>query len=70
MDELEFWSLHWRQERDSRLQACDWVMLSDVPDTTTDKPAWLEYRQALRDVPQQSGFPFNISWPVQPSREN
>ncbi|MFP3393591.1 phage tail assembly chaperone, partial [Brevibacillus sp. SIMBA_076] len=27
---------------------------------------WAEYRQALRDVPQQEGFPFSVEWPVSP----
>jgi hypothetical protein len=30
------------------------------------KDAWTEYRQALLDVPQQEGFPLNITWPVKP----
>lgn len=28
--------------------------------------AWASYRQALRDIPQQSGFPFNVTFPVPP----
>ena len=27
---------------------------------------WAEYRQALRDVPEQEGFPFNVTWPQEP----
>ena len=27
---------------------------------------WRTYRQALRDVPAQSGFPDNITWPTEP----
>lgn len=30
---------------------------------------WARYRQALRDVPQQSGFPFNVEWPTKPGGE-
>jgi len=35
------------------------------PDYVTDE--WRTFRQALRDVPQQAGFPENITWPVWPS---
>lgn len=34
--------------------------------TAEQQQAWLEYRQALLDIPQQPGFPDNIEWPVQP----
>lgn len=37
-----------RNERDRRLVASDWAMATDAP---TDKAAWAEYRQALRDLP-------------------
>jgi hypothetical protein len=50
--------------RNSLLAATDWSQSSDVPAATRDK--WLEYRQALRDIPQQSGFPNNIIWPTKP----
>jgi hypothetical protein len=52
-----------RAERDRRLAKCDWSQLSDAP---VDSTAWATYRQALRDLPSQSGFPFNITWPTQP----
>jgi hypothetical protein len=52
-----------RSERDAKLAATDWMALSDV--TMTD--AWKTYRQALRDVPAQSGFPNSITWPTEPS---
>lgn len=35
------------------------------PDNVPD--AWRTYRQALRDVPAQSGFPTNVTWPSEPS---
>lgn len=53
-----------RQARNSRLQDCDWTQLADAPQAIKDK--WASYRQALRDVPQQSGFPINVQWPTQP----
>ena len=52
-----------RIERDYRLQQTDWMMFSD---TATPSQAWLDYRQALRDVPSQAGFPDNITWPTKP----
>lgn len=49
-----------RSERDDRMRDTDHMMLPDYP----NKPNGLqEYRQALRDVPQQDGFPFDIVWP-------
>ena len=52
-----------RSLRDEKLKATDWMALSDV--TMTDD--WKTYRQLLRDVPAQSGFPNSITWPSQPS---
>ena len=53
-----------RQERDMKLAASDWTQVADAP---VDKFAWATYRQALRDITSQSGFPSNIVWPVVPS---
>lgn len=53
-----------RYRRNSLLDASDWMVLSDVP--SKHKAGWEAYRQALRDVPQQEGFPENIEWPVEP----
>ena len=52
-----------REERDAKLAACDWMANSDV--TMSDDCA--TYRQALRDVPAQAGFPNSITWPTEPS---
>jgi hypothetical protein len=51
-----------RAERDQLLQATDWQALSD----NTMGEAMTTYRQALRDVPDQGGFPFNVVWPEKP----
>jgi hypothetical protein len=51
-----------RQNRDALLIETDWMALSDV----TMSSEMTTYRQALRDVPSQSGFPFNITWPTKP----
>lgn len=53
-----------RYERNLLLSACDWTHTLDAP---VDRAAWAVYRQALRDVPQQAGFPTVIDWPVAPS---
>lgn len=52
-----------RATRDALLKSCDWTQVSDAP---VDKAAWQAYRQALRDVPDQSGFPTQIEWPEKP----
>ena len=52
-----------RNDRNKRLTDCDWTQLAD---STADKAAWATYRQALRDVPTQAGFPWNVQWPTQP----
>jgi hypothetical protein len=52
-----------RTERNKLLSESDWTQLSDAP---VDKTAWATYRQALRDVPTQSGFPWTVTWPDAP----
>ena len=52
-----------RQERDQRLSDSDATVL---PDAKTNRSAWGIYREALRQVPEQPGFPWEIEWPVQP----
>lgn len=51
-----------RAKRDGLLAATDWSANTDVVMSDEMKA----YRQALRDVPQQAGFPDNITWPVKP----
>ena len=48
-----------RMARDGRLQQTDWMALSDV----TMPPEMASYRQALRDVTLQAGFPYSVVWP-------
>lgn len=52
-----------RAQRNALLAACDWTQL---PDSPVDKTVWATYRQALRDVTNQSD-PFAIVWPSAPS---
>ena len=55
-----------RSERDDLLDASDWTQMADTSLSADDKAAWATYRQALRDVPQQPGFPETIAWPETP----
>jgi hypothetical protein len=55
-----------RVERTRRLSDSDWTTKSDVPMSDERRAAWLAYRQALRDVPGQTGFPEAINWPAAP----
>lgn len=52
-----------RADRNTRLAACDWTQLPDAP---VDAAAWAAYRQDLRDVTAQAGFPWAITWPSEP----
>lgn len=52
-----------RGQRNILLTACDWTQLAD---STADKTAWATYRQALRDITAQQGFPWNVTWPDHP----
>jgi hypothetical protein len=57
-----------RAERNALLAATDWTQLLDARTAMGEAKAaeWDAYRQALRDVPQQSGFPDVIEWPIKP----
>jgi len=55
-----------RMKRNSLLASSDRTQLDDSPLSNVQKAAWATYRQALRDVTAQSGFPWTIDWPVQP----
>jgi len=56
-----------RKDRNLRLQQTDWVLLPDSPLTESQKQNFILYRQQLRDIPEQSGFPWDISWPIYPN---
>lgn len=53
-----------RTERDARLNRCDYTQVSDWPG---DPAPWQAYRQALRDLPENTIDPFNPEWPNEPS---
>lgn len=52
-----------RDQRNQLLTASDWTQVADAP---VDQAAWATYRQALRDIPQQEGFPTDTAWPTKP----
>ena len=52
-----------RTQRGEKLRDSDWTQVSDAP---VDQAAWATYRQALRDISTQEGFPWTINWPEQP----
>lgn len=53
-----------REQRNKLLADTDWTQVADAP---VDKAAWATYRQALRDVSAQDGFPWNVTWPDAPA---
>lgn len=62
VDEAVLWK-KLRVERARRLSLCDWTMMPDAP---TDKQKWGAYRQALRDLPNETEDIHNIQWPSRP----
>jgi hypothetical protein len=52
-----------RQQRNDKLKDSDWTQVADAP---VDQAAWAAYRQQLRDITSQAGFPWTIEWPEQP----
>ena len=53
-----------RNSRTEKLKNSDWTQIAD---STADKAVWATYRQALRDITAQAGFPWTIDWPEQPA---
>jgi len=51
-----------RASRDTLIAKSDWTQCADI--SAAVKSQWAPYRKALRDVPQQAGFPFNVIWPT------
>ncbi len=52
-----------RQTRTEKLKDSDWTQVADAP---VDQAAWAVYRQALRDITAQEGFPWTVEWPEMP----
>lgn len=55
-----------KSQRDELLYKSDWTQIPNNPLTTEQQQAWAVYRQELRDVTSQSGYPFNVIWPTPP----
>lgn len=52
-----------RAQRNGKLKDSDWTQVADAP---VDQAAWATYRQALRDITAQPGFPWTVTWPDAP----
>jgi hypothetical protein len=52
-----------RNQREQLFKDTDWMALSDSPVMSAE---WAAYRQALRDVTAQTGFPYDVIWPTKP----
>jgi hypothetical protein len=56
-----------RTQRNNTLAACDWTQLYDSPLNPDARLAWALYREAVRMVPEQEGFPWIVNWPPEPA---
>lgn len=56
-----------RAERDGKIAATDYLMMPDYPLPEEDRATVVAYRQALRDIPTQDGFPREVVWPEAPA---
>jgi hypothetical protein len=54
------------EKRKRLLIDSDWTQLPNGPLTSEQQTAWATYRQALRDITEQAGYPLNVVWPVAP----
>ena len=55
-----------RDKRNRLLKDTDWIILRYLDQGDEVPLEWKEYRQALRDVPEQGGFPGSVDWPIIP----
>ena len=65
--ELEQKKTEVRNIRDELLLKSDWITIRSIDTNSPVSPEWTEYRQSLRDVTSQSGFPWNVVWPTLPT---
>lgn len=56
-----------REKRNYLLEKTDYLLMPDYPLSEEERAAWTAYRQALRELPDQKGWPTNISWPAKPN---
>lgn len=66
VDNAQLKAFEVKQTRNTMLFGSDWTQLPNNPLTTEQQAAWATYRQELRDITNQSGYPFNVIWPVAP----
>lgn len=52
-----------RAKRDMLLAETDWTQVTDTALTKTEQAKYKEYRQKLRDIPEQKEFPYNVTFP-------
>jgi len=55
-----------RSRRDSLLQDTDWIVIKSYERGQNIPAEWELYRQALRDITEQTGFPYEVTWPTKP----
>lgn len=63
---IDEWKANIKTERDRKLYQSDWTQIPNNPLTFEKQQEWAVYRQALRDVTKQSGYPLNVVWPMPP----
>jgi len=56
-----------QRQRAQLLASSDWVVIKAMDQGTQVPEAWSTYRQQLRDITQQTGYPFTVVWPTAPS---
>ena len=56
-----------RRIRDTLIQLTDYTQMPDSPLSTEKKAEFADYRQALRDIPQNVGNPDDVAWPTKPT---
>jgi hypothetical protein len=55
-----------KADRDRMIAGTDWIVTKSAEAGEPVPQAWKDYRQALRDIPEQVGFPFQVTWPTRP----
>lgn len=64
--DVDEWKTNIKAERDGKLYQSDWTQIPNNPLTSEKQQEWAVYRQQLRDVTKQSGYPLNVVWPTPP----
>lgn len=66
VENVDLLKINIRAQRNALLSETDYLVNNDYPISESDKNSIRTYRQALRDIPQQRGFPKNVVWPEKP----